>query len=594
MTQVRALIGPASLLESDDRPAWWTPPWAPRRLEAVIGSDNGDGTLTIRHWFRGQARPDNPWLVGDVISAAATGPASLDQRGRPGSDSHELVAVVPEPDGRVEYAWPVNSSAPGRWRRVGPTGDDRHRELPRWDGPDGADEWGAGRLVAVATAATRLRSGWVQALAQVDGSLYHLHRQQRPAGVRWLRQACLVLDDRTPFATAERPSVKIAQVSGERDSQPGRPGVTLSGSESRSGVRGTDLGVRIEHGGRSFLLCGDTHWARRPWLGTRDSIAEIEDGGGEDLPRVRFHGAPLAVRGGGTTLREYDVPLDAFSLDGELYALFTSDHFRDAQVMGRCVLARARTAEVLIDPAQRMRPVVFEHLATLSDHRFINVSVRRDDDVLWVWGTGAYRADDVRLARVDLAAPGVRDGLRAGDAASFLAALRYWAAPLVEAAETQEWSPHESDARPLFTPGAVGELSVRWVPELGRYLMLTMSGPGDPIGAAVVLRTAPKPWGPWSPRLKLFDWITAGMSFGDPSQRFIKALADGSDPVGDAIFRGQANATGGAYAPYFFDLRPDAEGWLLRYTLSTWNPYQVVLMQHRLTPADLVVTSHSV
>lgn len=79
-----------------------------------------------------------------------------------------------------------------------------------------------------------------------------------------------------------------------------------------------------------------------------------------------------------------------------------------------------------------------------------------------------------------------------------------------------------------------------------------------------------------------------------PSQRFIKALADGSDPVGDAIFRGQANATGGAYAPYFFDLRPDAEGWLLRYTLSTWNPYQVVLMQHRLTPADLVVTSHSV
>lgn len=59
-----ALIGPGSLLESDDRPTWWTPPGAPHRLEAVIGSDNGDGTLTIDHWFRGQRRPDSGWIRG--------------------------------------------------------------------------------------------------------------------------------------------------------------------------------------------------------------------------------------------------------------------------------------------------------------------------------------------------------------------------------------------------------------------------------------------------------------------------------------------------------------------------------------------------
>ena len=33
----RDLIGPLSLLESWDRPAWWTPPGAPHRLEALIG-----------------------------------------------------------------------------------------------------------------------------------------------------------------------------------------------------------------------------------------------------------------------------------------------------------------------------------------------------------------------------------------------------------------------------------------------------------------------------------------------------------------------------------------------------------------------------
>lgn len=581
---MRPLIGPASLLESDDRPTWWTAPWAPRRLEALVGRENGDGTLTVRHWFRGQSRPDNPWLAGDVVSVAATGPAALAQRGRPGTSGHELVATVPEAQGRVEYAWAVNVAGPGRWRRIGPAAPPGPPDRPAWDGPASAAEWGDGTVIAVATAATRLRSGWVQALVQVDGSVYHLHRQQRRDGIRWLRNACLSLADDSPFGTAEQPSVKLAQVSGERDTQPGRPLGTLSGSESRSGVRGTDLGVRIDHAGRTFLLCGDTHWSRRPWLGTRDAIAEITDPDAE-RPTVTFHGAPLSVRGDRTTMREYDVPLDAFGLGDQLYAFFTSDHFRDAQVMGRSVLARALGTAPVIDPRRRLRPVRFSQLATLSDHRFVNVSVHRDGDVLWLWGTGAYRADDVRLARVDLAAPGVRDGLRAGQAEPFLAALRYWTGGTT-------WSPAEADARPLFTPGALGELSVRWVPELGRYLMLTMSGPGDPIGAAVVLRTSPTPWGPWSPRLRLFDWIAAGMSFGDPSQRFIRALGDGSDPVGDAVFRGQANATGAAYAPYFFDLRPDGDGWRLRYTLSTWNPYQVVLMQHRLTTTDLVVASH--
>ena len=44
----------------------------------------------------------------------------------------------------------------------------------------------------------------------------------------------------------------------------------------------------------------------------------------------------------------------------------------------------------------------------------------------------------------------------------------------------------------------------------------------------------------------------------------------------------QARATGAAYAPYLFDAVADGDDLVLRYTLSTWNPYQVVLMRHRL------------
>ena len=66
MSYTRAVIGPASLLESDDRPAWWTPPGRPHRLEAVIGTPGDDGTLSLHHWFCGQQRPDTPWVRGDL------------------------------------------------------------------------------------------------------------------------------------------------------------------------------------------------------------------------------------------------------------------------------------------------------------------------------------------------------------------------------------------------------------------------------------------------------------------------------------------------------------------------------------------------
>jgi len=589
------LIGPASLLQSWDRPTWWAPPGGPHRLEALIGSPNADGTLSIQHWFCGKQRPDNPWLRGDLISSTATAPAALSQRGRAGTAGHRLVAHVPQPEGLIEYTWAVNDSEPSRWRRVGPVAEAPAADRPRWDGPEHAAEWGSGQVVATATAATGLRSGWVQALVQVDFSLYHLHRQHRAGRVRWLRHACLRLADAEPFRTAAEPSRKTAQVSGEHDSQPrpGRSPGTLSASESRSGVRGTDLGVRIDHGGRTFLLFGDTHWTRS-WLGTRDAIAEVRQASAE-RPEVRFHGSPLAISGAGTTVREYDVPLDAFSLGGELYVFFSSNHFRDAQVMGRSVLTRA-PRQLAIRPAARSRPLRFRSLGTFSTHRFINVSAQRVDDWLYLWGSGAYRADDLRLARVDLRTPGLADDLRLGSAGVFRQSVRYWAGgdhavagPEAKADldGVQRWSADETDARPLLTPGALGEVSVRLVPEIGRYLMLAMSGPDDPIGPAVVLRTARHPWGPWSARLRLFDWVASGMSFGDPLQRFIRATADGSDPVGDAMFRGQANSTGAAYAPYFFDAELQPGHLLLRYTLSTWNPYQVVLMQHRLGLAEL-------
>ena len=127
---------------------------------------------------------------------------------------------------------------------------------------------------------------------------------------------------------------------------------------------------------------------------------------------------------------------------------------------------------------------------------------------------------------------------------------------------------------------------MRWVPDAGRYLMLTASGPEDPIGPAVVLRTRAQPWGPWSPRLRLLDWVATGMS-PDPHTRFIKASRDGRPGGRPDLPARRPSGTGAAYAPYLFDAEADGDDLVLRYTLSTWNPYQVVLMQHRLPLSTL-------
>lgn len=552
------LIGPGSALpERGFRPRW---------VDAVVLA----GTR-LDHYRRRLDRPDRPWVRVGTVTEHATGPGWLSRAGR------DLLAVVPDGSRTAEYRFGATG-----WQPTAET----NLQLDAPEAPDSptAEDLGADsrRLGAVATF---VASGWPQALTDEDGSVFSYHRT--PKG-RWERNGCLRLAD--PDFSADGPeSVKLAQITGDSDATPtpwGQRAPMLSRSLATAGIKGTDLGVRVEHNGRSFLLFGDTHWSR-PWLNTRDSIAEITTNGPvPGLPGVRFHGSPLKLVGGRATMREYDVPLDGFSNDGRFYGFFTSNHNRGRRVMGRSVLARAEATDFKLDPGSRRRPVRFGVLGTFSDQHFINVSVQLvpaavvpgcagDGQVLLIWGSGPYRASEPRLAMLD--AEALARLATSRDTAAL--GVRYWT--------PAGWSDRESDAAPLFTPAALGELSVRWVPAVGSYLMLAGSGPEDPIGPAITLRASPTPWGPWSPRRRLVDWVATGMSHADPFTRFIKAVGAG-DPVGDRIFAAQAGATGAAYAPYLFDARREADDLVLRYTLSTWNPYQVVLMQHRLPLHPLI------
>jgi hypothetical protein len=148
------------------------------------------------------------------------------------------------------------------------------------------------------------------------------------------------------------------------------------------------------------------------------------------------------------------------------------------------------------------------------------------------------------------------------------------------------WSGDENDAVALLCEGDVGELSARWNSFLGRWLLLFNSG--NPRG--ILMHSAPGPWGPWSADpVMIFDPTPApgaspcsGAGYG----RFMHVdyqLAH-CDHVQDNMFPPFAfrdNEWGGEYGPYqitryagTFDEIPQ-----IWFTMSTWNPYQSMLMK---------------
>jgi hypothetical protein len=368
-----------------------------------------------------------------------------------------------------------------------------------------------------------------------------------------------------PFVTVVSRSVrKVCQLTGDFDRELQQP--TLNLTATRDGVWGTDLGIPVEYNGQLFILFGDTVPTLIPSRGAGpDAIAVTDDVDPDDCVALTFLHAPdgwfARATIPGVSLADFEVPSGGFSANGKVYAFYTTDAFTGGKTMGRSVLASATAIGAT------------SFVYSASTDRFINISptVVENADIaglpategqgVLLFGSGNYRVSSVSLAFVPTAAVEDRTAWR------FFTGFE-------PGSDVPAWSANETDAQLLFDHPCVGELSVTWNPYLGQWLMLYNC---DLPPYAIVMRTAEKPWGPWSPPASLFDPAR------DPGYcHFIHAAVNPPcDVVSDP---GREDVFGGPYGPYVIPRFTSGLGResTVYFTMSTWNPYETMLMRSTL------------
>ena len=513
----RQALGPASMIQSSYGD----------NLELLVQEDAG----IVLYWREWDA-VGKPWKLGGVVTARATGAPAFIQ-GQFGSGDHTNFEAVVPVDDRLELRWRDNSPSGGMTWRSGGT-------MTQQAGPVNAVAMTRGPLFDQLDIVTQ----------ECSDSLFQYYRFPEITGERVvMRNACLRIDEgplhgqMSESSNLPQRSFKVNQLTGLRDARTG----DSTFSDTQANILGTDLGASVEHGDKLYFLFGDTAWVPEAQPVASDSIAYTRDTEPESGVRLHFRKSHLEVRFPGRPALfdphlhgQFDVPLDGFSFCGQLFVFFSTDNFADGKVMGRSVLARSDEPVPKMEDSTPSQPLSFHYVTEFSRYRFINVSVQpvtAADSRNWklpdghegllIWGTGAYRMDHVYLAFMPLDTDDAKGDLLGDNAlGGLLGGVRYFRG--LDAGQPQ-WSLDERDAVPLFHPAAIGELSVRWNAMLRAFVLLYMSGPEDPIGSVVQLRLSRTPWGPWSDRRVVFDWVLDGKGYRQDSKRGFKGYRQDSE-----------------------------------------------------------------
>jgi len=408
---------------------------------------------------------------------------------------------------------------------------------------------------------------------------------------------------------------KVCQLIGETDLQTNKP--TTNQSETRWGLMGIDLGYSFEHDGKLFFTFGDsiptrTFNGKPNTQGTAPRTADDDDAiayttdtsigapGSGVCPRLTFtqyaNGAfknPVVLGASGQpaiTLRTNEVPLAGISDGGHLYVFFATDNPVDQNggpSKGNFGSSTRSVVGVSDDDGN-----TFHYAYDFSQGpgaRFVMLApAAGQDGNLYFWGTQGgdlYRKSPPYLARKPVGSLGSATG------------LEYWHG--LNADGTPQFMPGEANAAPLFhdtsvdtsgqpqTTDCMGEVGVTWNTFLQRWLMLyNCNNPTATQPRGIYMRTAQQPWGPWSAPQTIFNPQRDGGYCNFIHRAVTNAQAQCDNLAGPNLL----GDYGGDYGPYVlnrYTTGDTARGTsIIDYTVSTWIPYTIVVLQSTLQRAS--------
>jgi hypothetical protein len=368
---------------------------------------------------------------------------------------------------------------------------------------------------------------------------------------------------------------------------------TANDTHGRANLRGTDLGIPLEHAGELYFFFGDTAGAQVIWpLGPESlpdavgysalgaaAVAEdpltlcsqlrfLTTGGASGTAQGDFAGAHMTPPAGRSITEfihnpsgprgqnafpnlpgDFEVPSGAFSHGGAIYLFYTIINHEPFEMRGS-YLAKWAAPSTTGQPSYAIQYHVDQRFDANGPLRgdFINIAALVDGNYVYMYGTGAYRASPIHLARKPLATLDTAGGYERYDAAS-----RTWVGP-------------RATATPVVATPHVGELSVRYYPEIGRYVMLDQEASA---GNRIAARFAEAPEGPWSAPVTV-------ATMEDPTFR-AEHCCTGTDCPGARLFECQH---AGFYGTYMLPtVATNTDGtFSITFLVSTWIPYNVALM----------------
>jgi hypothetical protein len=575
--------GGGSIIQSSFKPM----PTAPGNFEVVFQEGS-----SVTHYWHDNTNPNNPWVRGPTFASGVTGQPDLIQSSfgaEPGNAGNFEVAVR---QGNDLVHWYRNNNEANPWSQgqVIASGINSAGSLIQSTIGAGPGSHGNFELVVLGEAAAAPPDSQVEG-GFTDYNLVHYYHVNSSPTNSWVRGQDVTFRGR---------SEKVCQLTGHIDRETFV--LTTNDTADRFDLGFTDLGYPVDDGSTLKLYFGDSRNKFNQGLPSEWSWDDTVGISTDTAPPTPINCLHISVpQAGGTTAKLvidqlpeppnprlfqglFNVPSSGFTVGSTAYTIFWTNHctflprapcpdrartLDYVDKFGRGTLTR-NTGNTTFQEFLSLPPQ-FTYTASLNSDNVAGIPANQQLGV-YVWGVSLYRESYPTLAYVpsgQVENPG---------------AWRYFMG--LDTDENPIWSPDPAQARPAFNTGdppgtgCIGEFSVSWVAPLQRWAMLYNCG------ATVRARFATTPWGPWSAPTEIFEpgidkaycRYMHAVNISNISKCIDHAGGDNVDATG-------ADAAGSPYAPYVLSRFTDAtpQGAEIYFLMSTWNPYQTVIMRANLT-----------